>query len=268
MSDLQSPAQDRVEGILIGLAAGDRNGGPLRMALRLAESLIALQRFDRADVLQRYLAWWNAGGFDTGPVAAEVFRLIDAGVSPGDASAQVHQASGGMTAGCNPAHRSVPLAMAACLADGNLAAAAHEEATLTHWHALAGDVAAATVVLCRALVRGRPWPVALEIASGGRSPQTIAALLDSAHGELSCGGFAPAVLQAAIFFVQTHSSFSDALDAAVAHAGPANYCPVLAGAIGGARWGAASIEPRQLQHCDLLGQVRQCGQALAQTWDE
>jgi hypothetical protein len=46
--------------------------------------------------------------------------------------------------------------------------------------------------------------------------------------------------------------------------GPANYCPVLVGAVGGARWGAASIEPRQLQHCDLLPQVRQS--ALARAW--
>ncbi|MFL5802154.1 MAG: ADP-ribosylglycohydrolase family protein [Roseiflexaceae bacterium] len=258
--------QDRVEGILVGLAAGDRNGGPIRMALRLAESLVALQRFDRADILQRYLAWWNEGGFDSGPVAAQVFSLVSAGISPHDVPARVHEANAGLTAGCNPAHRSAPLAMAACLADDDLAAAAQEEAALTHWHPQAGDVAAATVVLCRALVRGSPWAAALEIAGHGRSPQTIAALLDPARGELSRGGFAPAVLQAAIFFVQTHSSFSDALDAAIAHAGPANYCPVLVGVIGGVRWGAASIEPRQFQHCDLLAQVRQRAQELAQPW--
>jgi ADP-ribosylglycohydrolase len=256
-------AQDRVEGILVGLAAGDPNGGPIRMALCLAESLVALGRFDRADVLGRYLAWWNAGGFDTGPIAAQVFSSISAGVSPHDAPARVHDASGGMTAGCNPAHRSAPLAMAAFLPDEDLAAAALEEAAITHWHPLAGDVAAATVVLCRALVRGSSWPAALEIASRGRSPQTLAALLDPTSSELSRGGFAPAVLQAAVFFIQTHDSFSDALDAALAHAGPANYCPVLAGAIGGARWGAASIEPRQLQHCDLLAEVRRSALALA-----
>jgi ADP-ribosylglycohydrolase len=230
----QMTVQDRVEGVLIGLAAGDRNGGPIRMALRLAESLVALGRFDCADVLQRYLAWWNEGGFDTGPIAAQVFSLIGVGASPRDASAQVHDASGGMTAGCNPAHRSAPLAMAACLADNDLAAAAREEAALTHWHPLAGDVAAATVVLCRALVRGSRWAAALEIASHGRRHEMAAALLDPARDELSRGGFAPAVLHAAVSFVQTQASFSDALDAAVAHAGPANYCPVLVGAIGGA----------------------------------
>jgi ADP-ribosylglycohydrolase len=49
---------DRVRGILIGLAAGDRNGGPIRMAVHLAESLAEKGRFDAEDVFGRYLAWW------------------------------------------------------------------------------------------------------------------------------------------------------------------------------------------------------------------
>ncbi len=39
MEKEEFPAKDRAEGILLGLAAGDRNGGPIRMAVRLAESL-------------------------------------------------------------------------------------------------------------------------------------------------------------------------------------------------------------------------------------
>lgn len=42
-------------GVLVRLAAGDRNGGPIRMAVRLAESLASLKRFERADILVRYL---------------------------------------------------------------------------------------------------------------------------------------------------------------------------------------------------------------------
>lgn len=33
--------KDRCGGVLLGLAAGDRNGGPIQMAVRLAESLVA-----------------------------------------------------------------------------------------------------------------------------------------------------------------------------------------------------------------------------------
>lgn len=258
--------QGRVEGILLGLAAGDRNGGPTRMALLLAESLVELGWFDRADVFRCYFDWWHREGFDTGPIVTEVFNRIGAGATPRQAPALVHSANGGLTAGCNPAHRSVPLAMAACLPDADLAAAARKEAAITHWDALAGDVAAAVVVLCRALARGSQLDDAIMIASRRRKPQTVAALQEQTSQALSRGGFAPAVLQAAIYFVQTEACFSDALDAAIAYAGPANYCPVQVGAIGGARWGTACIPARQLQHCVVLEQVRQSAQALAQLW--
>lgn len=35
---------DRVRGVLLGLAAGDRNGGPTRLALRLSGSLAERRR--------------------------------------------------------------------------------------------------------------------------------------------------------------------------------------------------------------------------------
>ena len=55
-----------------------------------------------------------------------------AGMPVPEATAQVHQEFGGKTAGCNPAHRSPPLAMLAAVADEDLAAFAMVEARLTH----------------------------------------------------------------------------------------------------------------------------------------
>ena len=78
MSDLTT-AEDRCRGVLIGLAAGDCIGGPIRMALRLAESLVETGRFDAADVLGRYLAWWRQGAFDTGPVSDRALELVAGG---------------------------------------------------------------------------------------------------------------------------------------------------------------------------------------------
>ena len=69
--------KDRVEGVLLGLAAGDHNGGPIRMALRLAESLIHRNKVDVEDIGAKYLGWWHEGAFDTGPTAARVFTLVD-----------------------------------------------------------------------------------------------------------------------------------------------------------------------------------------------
>src|SRR6516165_8118787 len=109
--------QDRCRGVLLGLAAGDRNGGPIRMAVRLAESLLELGRFDPQDIVARYLRWWREGAFDTGPVSGRALELMASGMPALEATAQVHREFGGKTAGCNPAHRSPPLSMLATIAD-------------------------------------------------------------------------------------------------------------------------------------------------------
>jgi hypothetical protein len=87
------------------------------MAVRLAESLSGQWRFDPEDILDRYLAWWRDGAFDTGPTTATVLSLIDAGMDAAEAVERVHGQAGGLTAGCNPAHHCVPLGMAYFLPD-------------------------------------------------------------------------------------------------------------------------------------------------------
>src|SRR5262249_13897637 len=86
---------DRCRGLRLGLAAGDRNGGPIRMAARLAESLLELGRFNPQDIVGRYLRWWREGAFDTGPVSGRALELMAAGVSVQKATAQVHREFGG-----------------------------------------------------------------------------------------------------------------------------------------------------------------------------
>jgi len=167
---------DRVAGILLGLAAGDRNGGPIQMATRLAESLMRYGKFELDDIGLRYLDWWKNGAFDTGPVAAQVLELVDSGISFADASETVHAETAGFTAGSNPAHRISPVAMLHALPDSELPQVAKAEADLTHRHPLAGDVSAAVACLCRALIRGHDWPAACNEARNGRMQETIHAL--------------------------------------------------------------------------------------------
>ena len=108
----ENPADERDQGPNSGCAAGtgggDRNGGPIRMAVRLAESLSDRRQFDPEDILSRYVAWWRDGAFDTGPTTAAVLSLVDGGMDGIEAVKRVHNESGGMTAGCNPAHRCAP----------------------------------------------------------------------------------------------------------------------------------------------------------------
>jgi len=258
---------DRAIGVLLGLAAGDRIGGPLRMAFRVAGSLRDRRRFDAADIGSRYLQWWREGAFDTGPTVARVLSLVAAGAPFEAAARRVHEESGGLTAGCNPAHRIAPLAMCAAIIDSEVGAAAVVEAGLTHRHPLAGDAAAAIACLCRALIRGVPWPAALRRAAEGRGPETCAALEVHPHAVLSRGGFAPDALAAAIHFVHTAASFPAALARSIDFAGPANFCPVLVGSIGGARWGSAQIEESALRHHgELVPRVGEVALTLGGGW--
>jgi len=261
--------QDRVIGVLLGLAAGDRNGGPVRMALRVAESLRDRGRLDVADIGMRYLDWWREGAFDTGPTVARVLSLVESGISFEQASILVHERTGGMTAGCNPAHRIAPLAMCARVDDSALEQAAVAEARLTHRHPLAGETAAVVARLCRALIRGLSWPDALGQAAEGRSPEIRRAVEGRPVDGLSRGGFAPEVLRSAIHFLNVSDSFPNALARSIDFAGPANYCPVLVGSIGGARWGRGQIKDAALSHqSDLISRLTAVALDLARGWGD
>ena len=260
------PISDRVVGVLLGLAAGDFNGGPIRMAVRHAESLNERGTFDVDDVLARYLDWYQKGAFDTGPVAEKVFARIVAGDQAAMAVRFVHNERGGLTAGCNPAHRSPPLAMAHFLADNKLPSAAFREAALTHFDSLAGDVAAGVVVLCRHLIVGAEWRDALAAAACGRRELTQRALSVVKRPSLDQSGYAPDVLAAAIYFLENHDNFTEALEASIAFAGLSNYCPVLVGAIGGARWGAGAVPVERIKHAELLPRVITAANHLATAW--
>jgi len=71
---------------LLGLAAGDRIGGPIRMALMLGHSIADNSALDLTDIVRRYLAWYRTDAFDTGPGWSLVFKHIAAGVDPADAA--------------------------------------------------------------------------------------------------------------------------------------------------------------------------------------
>ena len=253
-------SRDRAAGILLGLAAGDLNGGPVRMAKRLAESLASRRAFDRDDVARRWHEWFLAGhAKDEGQVAFLVLRQLPHGIGYRQEGAAFDRAArevdarlGGDTAGCNPLHRAAPLAMAPFLPAVDLAAAAASQALLTHVHPLAGEASAAAVLLCRFLVEGCSFDEALSRAAEGRAPEVASALLEWEARAPGAGGYAPEALHAAVHFAGKARSFAEALEEALRFAGRENYCPVVAGAIAGARWGASSIPPGMLGH----GEVR------------
>ncbi|MCA9755172.1 MAG: ADP-ribosylglycohydrolase family protein [Candidatus Eisenbacteria bacterium] len=259
--------RDRVRGILLGLAAGDRIGGPIRMALFVAESLHERQGFERADLEARYLEWWRDGAFDTGPTVAEVLSQVERGISFDAAVANADKELRGLTAGCNPAHRAAPIAMSAPIADADIESVAIREAGTTHAHPLAGQTSAAVARLCRLLVRGTPWTTALQRVAESSDERVRRALEVQDESDINAGGFAPDTLAAAIYHLGRADSFAEAIDRSMAFAGFANYCPVLVGSIGGARWGRSQIEASQLEHHgSLVEKLDSLAKSMAADW--
>jgi ADP-ribosylglycohydrolase len=184
-----------------------------------------------------------------------VFDAILCGEPSHAAASRVDRELAGMTAGCNPAHRASPLAMCQAIADGDLRKAALQEARLTHLHPTAGEVSATVVEVCRYLIRGADWDTAVR-STGATIPDRI-----------KPSGYAPDVLGAALFFVSASRDFEECLSRAVRFAGAENFCPVLAGALAGARWGAAAIPESVIQQDGAIrDRVADAAAELASRW--
>ena len=224
-----------IENLFDTLKKCDQNGGPTGMAFGLAGSLIRNNGFDIDDIAKSYMRWHKHDGFDAGPTASRVFQLVEKGMSFHKASEQVNFETNGMTAGCNPAHRAAALATLD-VDEKELIDIAVQEAKLTHRHPLAADVSVATVLLCRKLSHGEDWHESIASVRKGRLVETQRALESHQIDDLRGDGFAPNVLTAAMYFLMNSDNLDEAIKRSIDFAGPANYCPVLVGAIGSARW--------------------------------
>jgi len=229
--------------MFLALAIGDRNGGPIRMCLMLAESLQAFHGYNHEDIGARYLAWSQSGdAFDTGPIWERVMDSITRrGLTLREASKVIHdETRNGATAGINPAHRVLGLALATSLVPAELLASrAREHARLTHYHPHAGDAAAAFCRMVRGLAtKTLTWVEALEVAN-----QECPLPAGSQQPPIP-GGYSVHVLHTAIYFVSKAQSFDEAMELSFAFAGQDNYCPVLAGPLAEGRWLGSAMKSR------------------------
>eukprot|EP01119_Soliformovum_irregulare_P004473 TRINITY_DN1548_c0_g1_i2.p1 TRINITY_DN1548_c0_g1~~TRINITY_DN1548_c0_g1_i2.p1 ORF type:complete len:619 (-),score=107.50 TRINITY_DN1548_c0_g1_i2:889-2745(-) len=251
---------DRALGILLGLAAGDRNGGPIRMVCRLGESLVAHNGYDRKDVIERYSNWFigppkdEEKAFDTGAIFKRVFLLHEQGLDIDDAANQVFELT--QSAGVNAAHRIAPISVFAKIAESDLTNIVTQETKITHHHALSIETAIITAQILRALRDGASWKHALSWGSQFSTSEETKEAFQTSDPPTDAGGFAPNVLKAALYFISNTQSFKDALYKSLQFAGEDNYCPVLVGALAGGLYGAEEIPEVDLQHEVIEGKFR------------
>lgn len=284
--------QDRVAGILWGLAAGDKNGGPIRMAVLLAESLATtrvsidaedacadppncagdaktcavdagdsagdgkcgvevsakkkrrVRQFVRSSVVSRYEAWYQGLDsepcFDTGNTFSSVFSSMKRkGLTNEEAVLEEFKKSP-INAGINSAHRAAPIAMAKFINDNDILRITKDESSITHFNSISIQVAQIVTTILRALIRGDTWEESVQKAKhiDGLSEDVKKAFDEPKDvSKLSKGGYAPKVLEAALYFVGQNPEPDKAIANSLKFAGADNFCPVLVGAFCGARAG-------------------------------
>jgi len=271
---------DRCAGVLWGLAAGDKNGGPVRMAVLLSESLVECGKYDRDDGIHRYRKWFlgqdKESCFDTGSTFYSVFKHMKQGMSNEEAAKKAQEALP-INAGVNAAHRSPPLAMAHFIEDNDLPQVCTQECTITHLHPLSSQVSTVVNVICRELIKGNSWVDSLHTASSKlpHLDQQIKDALETNTKEqekLDNGGYGPGVLQAAIFFMnlsKDNITCEEIMAKSLSFAGSANFAPVLVGTFCGALYGKGGIPPHTFSHHRdaLLNRIDAAANALASTWN-
>lgn len=249
---------------LLGQAIGDRIGGPVRMAMMLGHAIADAHGLDTNIVVQRYLAWHRSDAFDTGPTWSAVLEHINNGIAPETAAQRVHAEQRGLTAGANTAHRATAIACAAVIPDAQVADAARTEARLTHWHPDAAESSAATATIVRCMLRGATLDAAVSEAAHVATGVVHTLLSDRTPdpAQLSRGGYAPKVLEAAVYFTRTATDFADAMGRSIHFAGMSNYCPVLVGAFAALRFGVTPVADYPVDEA----LAREAAHAFARIW--
>jgi len=273
--------ENRAAGALLGTLAGDALGMPwesappgaipavldmeparlcagtytddTEMAIALAESLLRHDGVDAEDLARAFLAAYDPRrGYGGGTVA--VFDLWREGVAVSQAAQQVFDGRGSL--GNGAAMRVAPVAVRFHADRGVLSDQARASARVTHAHPVGIDGAAAqAAAIAAALYGDDPLTAALAEA---RTPEVrealgeLAARTEAALEPHLLGGgrgvpsTADRSVAAAVVAAARAGSFEVAVTVAVRAGGDADTTGAMAGAIAGARFGAAAIPPRWL----------------------
>lgn len=265
---------DRARGGILGLCAGDRNGGPIRMALRLADSIQENRGYNEADIIKRWYNWYKGPpldterAYDTGGTFDGVFREYE---KTGECKKKADQMN---SMGVNASHRAVPLACFAPFSTEDLIKFTGEQSLITHTHPHAVSTAVAFNLICRALINGKTLEESLAEAREHVPEWNVRRVLTMdtrEKSQISADGLSPLTLEAALWFMINCKGFHNTLYQSLDFAGNANYCPVLVGAMAGILYGYEDIKQEDIEHKEtraIVERVKASALAFAADWTD
>ena len=242
----------RCDGAFVGHAIASNYDPSISMAVDISESLLEKKQFDGPDILSRYLYLYHTQKSEIGATTKYLYQIALNKIEQNDVELSISrqnllfdpqtisefvqatdQRLGGHTAGCGPAQRSFPLALCPSIKDYDLFQLSMEEAALTHYNPLAGQVAGIVNLICRSLLRKNTWHDALE--SAFQTPRLHPDMYEvRARCSRSADSFikthiayAPTALHAALYYVTISTNPTAAI--AAAYAKDRYYCAPIAG---------------------------------------
>ena len=247
------------------------------MALCIAESLVDRQRFQPADIADRFVGWLNSGPFDIGLMTRQALGRIDRGVAWDDAGVREWESRPeGSNAGNGSVMRCAPHAIAYSNSDAVLEQVSRRSSSITHadprcqWGCVILNRTLASLIsdepepLTRALSQTTAAPAELrdaltavqDVLSGGQSP-------DAFEPKLATTGYVVDSLQAALYLGLTAESAEAAIVDAVNRGGDTDTVGAITGALAGARFGVGAIPDRWTDEIDEADRLRQLARTLS-----
>lgn len=271
ITDRHGRLEEMVGGGRLGLRPG-QGTDDTEMAICLARALIGAGGFDARMTLDEYVAWFRGGPVGIGRTVAGVLAQVADGVPASDAARSRHEASGGLSAGNGALMRTTPIGIAFAGNDAGLRDATLEDAALTHYDPLAGKAALLhNQVVSWTLTRGPEAPAAelrdaswLDERIEDVAVPAVGGIRDVAASRAAEGGaFALAALSVGLTAFFTAESFEEGLVWTVSLGGDTDTNAAVAGALLGARYGAAAIPARWLDTLERRADLEQLHEHLA-----
>jgi len=239
-------------------------------ARAIAESLLDQESFDPADIAARFVAWYESDPFDIGVMTMKALSRLQAGAPWDEAGQAVWEASPeGSNAGNGSVMRAPPLAIPYAEAPEELVRVSRDSSRITHADPRCTYGAAVLNLTVAGLLRGDDAPLgdALERVEADAPDELLAALASVAAGEefesLPTTGYVVDTLQTALHDGLRADTAEGAIVTAVNRGGDTDTIGAVAGAVAGARFGAAALPDRWLDALESSADLRDTSQQLA-----
>lgn len=245
----------------------------LAQTVVLAEALLEDPDLDLEDLARRLLHWARENGRGMGGLTARVLECLAAGTPAAAAARLVWEADAGQPAGNGAVMRCAPVALRWRRSGRRLIETARTSAVVTHWDPRCVWSVVCVVGVIALCLDGRPVDVgslARAFERAGAPPAVVAAIAEAGGARLddlalddpARMGYTLKAMQVALWAAQQGATFAGPLIAVVNAGGDTDTNGAVAGAVLGARAGAAAIPRAWLDNIRGVAEIERLAERL------